>query len=37
MANFIFTDGHVKAMKPAATNPDPVNRPLDNMWDATRR
>ena len=37
MANFIFTDGHVKAMKPAATNPDPVNRPLDNLWDATRR
>jgi prepilin-type N-terminal cleavage/methylation domain-containing protein/prepilin-type processing-associated H-X9-DG protein len=35
-ANFAFCDGHVKAMRPAATNPDPVNRPLDNMWDARR-
>ena len=36
MANFVFTDGHVKAMKPASTNPDPKNRPQDNLWDATR-
>ena len=36
MANFLFTDGHVKAMKPEATNPDPKNRPQDNLWDATR-
>lgn len=35
-ANFVFCDGHAKAMRPAATNPDPVNRPQDNMWDATR-
>ena len=35
-ANFLFTDGHVKAMRPSATNPDPVNRPQDNMWDVTR-
>lgn len=35
-ANFAFCDGHVKAMIPANTNPDPVNRPQDNMWDATR-
>src|SRR5207237_755614 len=26
-ANFGFADGHVKAMKPAATNPDPTNKP----------
>jgi prepilin-type N-terminal cleavage/methylation domain len=34
--NFLFCDGHVKAMKPAATNPNPAARPLDNMWDARR-
>ena len=36
MSNFAFVDGHVKAMKPIQTNPDGLNRPLDNMWDATR-
>jgi prepilin-type N-terminal cleavage/methylation domain-containing protein/prepilin-type processing-associated H-X9-DG protein len=36
MTNFLFADGHAKAMKPIATNPDPSNRPQDNMWDATR-
>ncbi len=36
MANFLFCDGHVKAMKPAATNPDPKNRPQDNLWEARR-
>ncbi|MBC8136803.1 MAG: hypothetical protein H8F28_13040 [Fibrella sp.] len=36
MANFAFCDGHVKSMKPAATNPDPVNKPDSNMWDAKR-
>ena len=36
LANFLMADGHVKAMHPAATNPDPINRPADNMWDATR-
>jgi prepilin-type N-terminal cleavage/methylation domain-containing protein/prepilin-type processing-associated H-X9-DG protein len=36
MANFAFCDGHVKAYRPAMTNPDPVNRPQDNLWVATR-
>jgi prepilin-type processing-associated H-X9-DG protein len=36
MANFLFADGHVKSMRPAATNPDLDGRPQDNMWDATR-
>jgi prepilin-type processing-associated H-X9-DG protein len=36
MSNFAFVDGHVKAMRPIQTNPDGRNRPLDNMWDATR-
>lgn len=36
MTNFLFMDGHVKAMRPVATNPDPNGRPQDNMWDATR-
>lgn len=35
-ANFVFIDGHAKAMTPSATNPDPVNHPGLNMWDATR-
>ncbi len=35
-ANFLLTDGHVKSMNPVATNPDPVNRPQDNMWVAAR-
>jgi len=35
-ANFLFVDGHVKSMVPSATNPDPINRPQDNMWDAER-
>jgi prepilin-type processing-associated H-X9-DG protein/prepilin-type N-terminal cleavage/methylation domain-containing protein len=36
MANFLFCDGHVKTMKPEATNPDPVNRPQDNLWNGIR-
>jgi prepilin-type N-terminal cleavage/methylation domain-containing protein/prepilin-type processing-associated H-X9-DG protein len=36
MANFAFADGHSKAMRPAATNPDGVNQPQNNMYDATR-
>ena len=36
MANFLFVDGHVKTLRPTVTNPDPANRPQDNMWDATR-
>jgi prepilin-type N-terminal cleavage/methylation domain-containing protein/prepilin-type processing-associated H-X9-DG protein len=35
-ANFLFTDGHVKSLTPSATNPDPVNQPQNNLWDATR-
>jgi prepilin-type N-terminal cleavage/methylation domain-containing protein/prepilin-type processing-associated H-X9-DG protein len=34
--NFVFADGHAKAMRPAQTNPDGKNRPQDNMWDALR-
>jgi len=40
-ANFVFCDGHCKAMKPVATNPgwlydsDPAMLAL-NMWDTTR-
>ena len=37
MTNVAFCDSHVKAMRPTATNPDPTNRPQDNMWDATRQ
>lgn len=33
---YVFADGHAKAMKPAATNPDGKNRPQDNLWDAYR-
>src|SRR5262249_29673140 len=36
-ANFLFADGHVKTMLPSQTNPDPVHRPQDNMWDAERQ
>jgi len=35
-ANFLFCDGHVKAMIPSQTNPDPIGQPANNMWDATR-
>ncbi|MES1227794.1 MAG: hypothetical protein ABUL72_03930, partial [Armatimonadota bacterium] len=35
-ANFLLSDGHAKALRPAATNPDPINHPELNMWDATR-
>jgi len=42
MANFVFCDGHVKAMRPVQTNPqDPsktsAERAAANMWNATRR
>jgi prepilin-type N-terminal cleavage/methylation domain-containing protein/prepilin-type processing-associated H-X9-DG protein len=36
MTNFSFADGHVKAMRPAMTNPNPTARRQDNMWDRTR-
>ena len=35
-SNFAFADGHAKTLNPVATNPDPVNQPQNNMWDATR-
>ena len=35
-ANFAFCDGHVKAMRPVQTNPDPKSHPEQNMWDALR-
>jgi prepilin-type N-terminal cleavage/methylation domain-containing protein/prepilin-type processing-associated H-X9-DG protein len=35
-ASFGFVDGHVKAMRPARTNPDPNNQPQNNMWDLVR-
>ncbi len=37
MGNFVFCDGHAKAMRPVATNPDPINQPQNNMWDGTRQ
>lgn len=33
---FAFADGHAKAMNPLQTDPDPVNQPQNNMWDAYR-
>ena len=36
MSNFLFADGHVKALRPVATNPDPSGRPQDNMWNGRR-
>ena len=35
-SNFLFCDGHAKALKPSNTNPDPINRPGDNLWNAMR-
>ena len=35
-ANFLFCDGHVKAMRPVATDPDRWGQPDKNMWDALR-
>jgi prepilin-type N-terminal cleavage/methylation domain-containing protein/prepilin-type processing-associated H-X9-DG protein len=37
MANFLFCDSHAKSMKAPQTDPDPVNQPQNNMWDATRQ
>ncbi len=33
---FVYCDGHAGTRNPVSTNPDPVNRPNDNMWDAYR-
>lgn len=35
-SNFLMADGHAKSFRPQATNPDPVGRPQDNMWNALR-
>lgn len=40
LANFLFADGHVKAMRPAQTNPQKgtqQEKNAANMWDATRK
>jgi prepilin-type N-terminal cleavage/methylation domain-containing protein len=34
--SFVFCDSHAKSTRPTATNPDPKNRPQDNMWDGSR-
>lgn len=34
--NFAFADGHVKSLRPEATNPDGANQPLNNLWNARR-
>jgi prepilin-type N-terminal cleavage/methylation domain-containing protein/prepilin-type processing-associated H-X9-DG protein len=36
LTSFAFADGHVKAMRPEQTNPNPQTRPQDNMWNALR-
>jgi prepilin-type N-terminal cleavage/methylation domain-containing protein/prepilin-type processing-associated H-X9-DG protein len=36
MTNFVFADGHAKAMKPVQTNPNGQTRPQDNMWNSQR-
>ncbi|HTQ11913.1 MAG TPA: hypothetical protein VMI31_17765, partial [Fimbriimonadaceae bacterium] len=36
LACFVFCDGHAAAKNPASTDPDPVNKPDLNMWDAKR-
>jgi prepilin-type N-terminal cleavage/methylation domain-containing protein/prepilin-type processing-associated H-X9-DG protein len=35
-ANFAFADGHAKNQNVIASNPDPVNRPTDNLWNSKR-
>jgi prepilin-type N-terminal cleavage/methylation domain-containing protein/prepilin-type processing-associated H-X9-DG protein len=35
-APMVFADGHAKSYNPVATNPDPVNQPQANMWNAVR-
>jgi prepilin-type N-terminal cleavage/methylation domain-containing protein/prepilin-type processing-associated H-X9-DG protein len=36
LANFAFCDGHVKAMRPYLTNPDPNAQAANDMWNVTR-
>lgn len=35
-ANFAFIDGHAKTLDPRSTNPDGLNHPENNQWDALR-
>jgi len=35
-SNFVYTDGHAKSAVPSSTDPDPVNQPQNNQWDALR-
>ena len=43
MSDFLFVDGHVKSLRPIATNPQPPTgydaggEPISNMWDALRQ
>ena len=34
---FSFADGHAKSMNALQTNPDPINQPQNNMWNAVRQ
>ncbi len=36
LANFLFADGHAKAMRPSQTDRDEYHLPQYDMWDATR-
>lgn len=36
MADFLFCDGHVKAMQPIQTNPNPNTQPQNDLWDRLR-
>ena len=33
---FVFCDGHAKSMVPSASDPDPINQPQNNLWNALR-
>jgi prepilin-type N-terminal cleavage/methylation domain-containing protein/prepilin-type processing-associated H-X9-DG protein len=35
-SNFAYVDGHAKSSQPRATDPDPINNPKANQWDADR-
>jgi prepilin-type N-terminal cleavage/methylation domain-containing protein/prepilin-type processing-associated H-X9-DG protein len=36
-SNVVMADGHAKAVLPVQTDPDSVNQPQNNMWDALRQ
>jgi prepilin-type N-terminal cleavage/methylation domain-containing protein/prepilin-type processing-associated H-X9-DG protein len=35
-SNFAWTDGHAKSMNAVQTDPDPINQPQNNLWNADR-